>query len=273
MARQPEACEVFRRSCLTLVPEWTLASIVSLALYHAALRLRLPLREEKLALSLLPLAWALVRTLVWTGQTWTATADGRLIVRRGIGPRARQAIYLSDVRTVHTRIPPLLRRLGIGHIRFQVPDARGQPTSFHWTWIAHAARLHQILDAQGHTPIGSTQPTERQDLSTLVAALIAWVLSPWLACDDYQRFLLFCDHLLLHPAQNPPRPSWAPEAVAACWMAVLRRCHIVVDRPREGGWRLAPAVRTLDDIRRRLGPEQLRQAVEQADEPPTHPHR
>jgi hypothetical protein len=105
----------------------------------------------------------------------------------------------------------------------------------------------------------------------MTAAFVARLLAPWLACDDYGWFLSFCSHLLLHPGQDPPGPAWVPDAVAACWMDVLRQCHIVVDRPRQGGWRLAPAVRTPDDIRRRLGPEQLRQAVERIDEPLTHP--
>jgi hypothetical protein len=45
-------------------------------------------------------------------------------------------------------------------------------------------------------------------------------------------------------------------------MAVLRQAYVVVDAPNGRGWHVAGAIRSLDDIRRRIGEEELQRAVQ-----------
>jgi membrane protein YdbS with pleckstrin-like domain len=274
---QNAAYEVFRRSWLTLASEWSLAFGVSLTVIWSYRQLGLQGEEwEGLSLAVPPVIWAACRTLQWAYCTWTATADGRLIVREGVLARTRQVIHLCSVRDVESKAPHLARWLGIGHLTFRATDLQGQLRPFRWIWLGRYSRLCEILQARGQLPVG--RPSWWQLVSGAVERL-AHAVGMWLAqgwaltaeivarlqgrwfVEDYGRFLAFCHHLLRSAGRERWAPSWAPSAVVRRWMAVLRRARIVVDAPNDIGWRMAGTVRSIGDVCCRIGEEDLRRAV------------
>lgn len=274
--------EVFRRSWLTLTPEWSLAGGVSLAVALAAHHFGLQGGWEAPSLAMLPITWAAGRALLWARRTWTVTADGRLIVQEGILRRTCQVIHLCSARQVEPEDPLLARWLGIGHIAFQATNTQGQLQRFRWTWLGRHARLYEIIQARGQLPLGrpSWWQLVGKKVKRLVHAVKIWLAQGWALSgeivtrlrgrwfvDDYGRFLAFCHHLLRSMGRGRRHPSWVPSAVARRWMAVLRQAHIVVDMPNGRGWRVARAIRSLEDIRRRIGEEELQRAVQRPANP------
>jgi hypothetical protein len=276
MESQNLSQETFRRSWLTVVPELLLAGSVSLSLGLAAQRLGMELGEEATILISLPLVWAAGRTLQWAARTWTATSDGRLIVREGVLRRTRRVIHLCSARQVRPRPLPVVGRWGVGHVAFEATDPQGQLRPFHWPWMADQPRLCQILQARGQIEIGRPSPwaglrARGVDLARRLAAGLArgaaqvrqLASSPATRrpASDYGRFLAFCHHLLRSRAGGRWPPCGLSEPVVGCWMAVLRRARVVVDAPNGRGWRLAGTIHTVADIQRRIGQEELRRAV------------
>jgi hypothetical protein len=269
--------EVFRRSWLILAPEWSLAGCVSLAVALAAQDFGLQGGWEVPGLAMLPIAWAAGRTLLWACRTWTATADGRLIVQEGILHRTRQVIHLCSARQAEPEAPFMIRWLGIGHITFQATNPQGQLQRFRWTWLGGHPRLCEIIQARGQLPVGrpswwrlvgSTveRPVHAVGIwlaqgRALSGEIVTRLQGRWFV-NDYGRFLAFCHHLLRSTGRGRWHPSWVPSPVARRWMEVLRQAHIVVDAPNGRGWRVAGAIRSLDDICRRIGEGELRRAVQ-----------
>jgi len=248
--------------------------MVSLALYRTVYSLGLSFCGERLLFVLLPLAWAGLRTLSWACQTWTVTANRRLIVQKGILVPTRQVIHLVSVHQIADSEPLPLCWLGIGHIRFQATDPQGQSSLFHYTWLAHFSRFRALLASRGGLPVGRPpRPRWRRSVSRLLRAVRLWIQNcPWMdelvtrmcgkwCVADYERFQSFCHHLLRHVSETEPYPAWTPVSVARCWMVVLRQCHIVIEGPRGTSWRIAPQIHSLRDVCRRIGPEQLQRAV------------
>jgi hypothetical protein len=271
--------EAFRRSWLTLAPEWSLSGGVSLAVALAAHHFRLQGGWEVPGLTMLPIAWAAGRTLLWACRTWTATADGRLIVQEGILRRSRQVIHLCSARQIEPEAPLLIRWLSIGHITFQATNPQGQLQRFRWTWLGRYSRLCEIIQARGQLPVG--RPSRRQFVASTVERLVhavgIWLAQGWALSgeivtrlrgrwfvDDYGRFLAFCHHLLRSTERSRWPPSRVPSAVAKRWMAVLRQAYVVVDAPNGRGWRVAGAIRSLEDVCRRIGEEELQRAVQRS---------
>ncbi len=269
--------EVFRRSWLTLVPEWSLAGGVSLTVALAARHFGLPGGWEVRGLVVLPIVWSATRTLLWACRTWTVTADGRLVVEGGILLRTRQVIHLCSVRRVETGAPLLTNWLGIGHVAFQATGPQGQLQPFRWTWLGRHPRLCEIIQARGQLPVD--RPSWWHPVSSAAETLIhivgMWLSQGWTLgeeivarlqdrwfVDDYGRFMAFCHHLLRHTRRRRWPPLWVPSAVVRRWMAVLRQARIVVDAPDGGGWRVAGVIHGLGDVHRRIGEEELRRAVQ-----------
>jgi hypothetical protein len=276
MRRQPTQDKVFRRSILTLLPEWSLAGGIALALYRAADELHVPIAKGKWALILLPLFWAAGRTLLWAAQTWTFTGEGLLIVHKsGISPQ-RQVIHLVSARDPYFHPTPLVGWLGVGRVGFRATDLEGRLAAFEWAWLARCPRFHEILRARGDLSLVQAPPSPwRETLLGLWTALRAqwerWSQKttraaqprgPW-RLDDYGRFLAFCRHLLSHPDEPLTRPGWVPAAVAHRWIDVLASCRIVVP-DQEDGWRLARSIHDLHDIHNRVGSTELARAVQRA---------
>jgi hypothetical protein len=266
---------VFRRSLLTLFPEWVLATGIALALYAAADRWSLPLSGFRLALILAPLAWAVFRTLSWAAHTWTATESGLLIVQQGGLSRQRKVIHLVSARDAWFRPSPLAGWLGVGHVGFRATGPDGGLATFGWSWLAGSRRFYEILQARGDLsqvdlsaspwhemllglwPAIHTQWAERwsQESEWVVRLRGQWFVG------DYGRFMQFCRYLLTHPGRLLQRPAWVPAAVARRWMEVLEQCRIVLPGPREGDWRLAPTIRSLRDVHTRIGSRELSRAL------------
>jgi hypothetical protein len=272
--------EVFRRSWLTVVPEWIVAGAVARLIILAAGHFGFQSRAEADVLAALPLVWAAGRTLQWAHRRWVVTADRQLVLLQGVLVRTRQVIYLHAVDQVQVEVTWLGGRLDTGHIAFQVTDRRGQRHPMRWTWVGACARLCEILRAQGRLPVG--RPTRwrqawhvaakrSQAMGTGLA--LAWVLGQealarlqgrWFA-EDYGRFLAFCHHLLrTRGGERRWPPSGTPAAVERCWMAVLRQARVVVDAPEGRGWRVAGAIRRVEDVRQRIGEEELRRGVQRS---------
>jgi hypothetical protein len=278
METQCRSYEVFRRSWLTLIPEWCLAIGVLLTMVWSYQRFGLQDEWVGLGLAvLMPIVWIASQTTQWARRTWTVTADGRLIVQGGFPSRSRQVIHLCSARDVEPQSPILIHWLGVGHIAFRATDPRGQVRPFRWTWIGRYRRLCEIIEARGQLPV--SRPSWWQLVSgrtrklvhtvgawlgrgwALTAEIVARLRGRWFV-EDYGRFLAFCHHLLRGTERGRRIPSWVPSAVVRRWMAVLRQARIVVDVPGGKGWQLAGAVRSLEDVCRRIGEEGLRQALQ-----------
>ena len=278
MRIQSASHKVFRRSWLILAPEIGLALAVSstvLWCYHRA-----GLRREwaGLGLAVLPIGWVATRTIRWVFSTWTATADGRLIVKEGVLFRTCQVIHLCSARHVQAEAPLVARWLGVGHLVFRATNQQGQLQLFRWTWLGGYRRLGDIVRARGQLPLGrrSRWRPVRIAIKNLVRTAGAWLVQGltlggemmarlrgrWFV-DDYGRFLAFCSHLLrTATGRDWAAPSWVPSAVVRRWMTLLRQARVVVDMPNGGGWRIAGAIHSLDDIRRRIGEEELQRALQ-----------
>ena len=264
--------EVFRRSALTLVSYWGPAAGLALTVLWAANYFGLRPAWDGLLLAALPLAWATARTAQWAAGTWTATADGTLIVQAGVLFRSREEIPLRAVRQAY--VQPVLpgRRLDVGHLTLDLAVAPGRPSSLRWTWLARPARLAEILHGRGQVALGHAscwQRTVGRGLAQAEAARAWWVQkngghgsqSPAPSGEEYQRFLGFCRRLLDGEGAASRPPDGVTLAAIPRWMAVLRQARIVVDAPSGPGWRLAGAIRSLDDVRRRIGEEEFRRAM------------
>lgn len=275
MEEQTVLREVFRRSWLTLIPEWSLAVSVALAVTWAAHRFGLQAGEEWLYSAMLPIIWTMGRTFLWVYSTWTVTADGRLIVQQGPLPGHRQEIALGAVRRFEPTAPARVRWLNVGHITFWAGDSQGRIYPFHWTWLERHSRLCELIRARGQLPVG--RPTWRQlvgrALRRLIQRLSLWLMQGHIlseeilarlagrwCVEDYGRFMAFCQWLLRSAHRRRDYPPWVSRAVIRRWMAVLRQARIVVDS-HDGGWRMAMNLHTLEDIRRRIGPDQFLRAV------------
>lgn len=265
--------EVFRRSRLTLAPCWGLAASLALTVLWAASHFDLRLAWDVLLPAVLPLAWAACRTAKWAARTWTATADGRMIVRAGVLFRSQEEIPLQA--TVRAHVQPCLpgRWLDVGHLSLELAGPGGQPLAVRWHWLSRANRLAEILSARGQVPLGRRSRWHR--LGAQVQALCRAHRprqaqrgaggseegsSP--SGEEYQRFLGFCRLLLEGKGATPWPPAGVSRAAAQRWMVVLRQARIVVDAPADGGWRLAASVQRLDDVRRRIGEKELRRALQ-----------
>lgn len=265
--------EIFRRSALTLAPHWGLAAGLALIVLWAAHHFDLLPDWEGLLLAVPALAWAAGQTLQWAATTWTATDDGHLIVRKGILFRSQEAIPLRLVRQAHVRSSLPGPWPDVGHLSLEVAAPHGLPRSFRWAWLGRADRLAQILRARGRLPVG--QPSRRQRAAGALWALgqAVWARRPWSGTrggqqpapdlsDEYQRFLAFCHFLLSGQQEIAWPPAGVPLGALRRWLSVLRQARIVVDAPGEPGWRLARTIRSLDDVRRRVGEEELWRAMQ-----------
>jgi membrane protein YdbS with pleckstrin-like domain len=269
--------EVFRRSWLTMACETGLALCVSSMVLWSYHQFGLRGQWAGLGLAVLPIAWVVARTTQWACRTWMATADGRLIVQEGVLFRTRQVIHLCSARNVRAEAPLLTRWLGIGHLTLRATDCQGQLRLFRWTWLGQYLRLYEIVQAQGHLSVG--RPSRWQlvgsAVENLACAVGMRVMQGWAfggevvarlqGCwfvDDYGRFMAFCRHLLRTTRQGRPPPSWVPPAVARRWMTLLRQAHIVVDVPNGGGWRIAGAIHSLEDVCRRIGEDELQRSLQ-----------
>jgi len=263
--------ETFRRSWLTLAPEWSLALGISLPIMWFYRRSDLQGPWGALSLVSLPMVWATYRTLQWAGHTWTATADGRLILEDGVLFRRRRVVHLCSARRVESRSPIVARWLSIGHVTFRANDSRGRLRAFQWTWVERHARLCEILRARGQLPVGG--PSRWQIIgsrvSTVARRMVAQLAQGWALetlarlqgrwfVDDYGRFLAFCNRLLRNRGREQWAPSWAPPAVVKRWMMVLRRHRIIVDAPTQAGWRIGDSIHSVEDIRHHVSKEDLR---------------
>jgi hypothetical protein len=279
MEGQSTPREVFRRSWLTLASEWSLAGGVSLAVGLAAHYFSFQGGWERLGLMALPMIWAVSRTIQGACQTWTATGDGHLIVRKGFLLRTCQDIRLASVRQVKVETPPLVGWLNIGHISFLATDSRGQVQSLRWTWLERHHRLYEIIQTQGQLPVG--RPSQWQPVFNTgrrpKQAMEMWLTRGWVLIeegiarlrgqwfvDDYGRFMAFCHHLLRSKTNGQWPPPRVPSAVVNRWMAVLWQAHIVVDASNGRGWRVDSAIRNLEDVRRRISEKELQHAVKQS---------
>jgi hypothetical protein len=260
--------ESFRRSWLTTTPEWAVAGGVSLAVGLAVQYFGLQGGWAGPTLIWLPLIWAGGRTLQWACHTWTVTPDRRLTVRQGILFPTRQVIRLCSVSQIAVDAPAPICWLDVGHISFEAADPQGQRRRFHWTWLHGYERLAEIIRAQGRLPIGEPTwwQTVREAAKQRMQAALRRVVRTLSRADlqDYGRFLAFCHHVLR--AEQTGR--WPPGAIRPTmverWMAVLRQARMVVSASNERGWRVAGGIESLDDIRRRLGPHELRRAVQRS---------
>ena len=269
--------ERFRRSWLILSPEWGLAGGITLAVFVAAVHFRVRAGWEVLTVTALPIVWAGARTLQWACHTWTASADGRLIVKEGVLVRNGQVLQLSSVEDLVTEAPPPVRALGAGTIGFCAYDWDGQPHSLRWTWVGNYPRLREILEARGQLPVG--RPPRWQTIGRaagkLVGGLGTWLRVGWDLCeecvarlrgrwfvDDYGRFMAFAHHVLRSERSGRWPPPRVPSPVVKCWMEVLRQADVVIAAPNGRGWRVAEAVQSLEDIGHRLSEDDLRRAVQ-----------
>ncbi len=266
--------ETFRRSLLTLAPCWGLAAGLAVTVRWAADHFGLLLAWEGLLPAALPLVWAAGRTLQWASGTWTATADGQLVVRSGVLFRSREAIPLRA--TLQAHVQPCLpsRWLDVGHLSLQAAGPLGQPRTFRWNWLARPGRLAAILRAQGQLPLGQPSPWQRaaRPVRTLGGVLKTRrrplggaeqaVPGQPASGEEYQHFLTFCCLLLEGEGATSPLILGVPEAKARQWMQVLRQARIVLDAPGGEGWRLAGDIHSLDAVRRRIGEEELGRALQ-----------
>jgi membrane protein YdbS with pleckstrin-like domain len=155
METQCRSYEVFRRSWLTLIPDWCLALGVLLTMVWSCQRSGLQNERVGLGLAVLvPIVWIVGQTIQWAYSTWTVTTGGRLIVREGFPSRSQQVIHLCSVQDVDPQPPLLARWLGIGHVTFQTIDSRGQVRPFRWKWIGRYRRLCEIIRARGQFESG-----------------------------------------------------------------------------------------------------------------------
>jgi hypothetical protein len=268
--------EVFRRSFLTLLPECSLAGAVSLAVAMAAYYVDLSGGWGGFVLLVLPALWLAARTLQWAGHTWTATEDGRLIVRQGLLLRECEVILLCSVRQVRPETPLAASWLGVGGIAFQATDANGELRSFRWTWLARQPRLRQILESGGRVPIRrrSVWGIMGQAVSMLAHSASSWVWRGWALgrkmmlrlqedwfVDDYGRFIGFCGHVLRSTRSGRWPPPRVPLAVIDCWMRTLREAHAIVDAPGGRGWQISESIRDIEDICLLISEDHFRQAV------------
>jgi hypothetical protein len=266
MDSQRTAREVFRCTWLTTMPEWVLAGGASLAVGLAAQLYGLQWGWDGLLLMGLPLAWAGGRTLQWACQTWIVSADGRLTIRKGILFAHRQTIRLASASEVEADALPGFRWLDIGQIAFEAEDGHGPRRTFRGTWMQSYDRLCEIVRARGHLVIGRQPWWQRlgdaagQRMGVLLRRLARTVRRSEL--QDYGRFMAFCHHVLRAEQGGRWPPPGTSAALVECWIAVLQQVRVVVSAPDERGWRVAPGIAGLDDIRRRLGPPELQRAVE-----------
>ena len=260
--------EVFRRSWMTIMPEWAVAESVSLAVGLAAQHFGLQGSWEGSALAGLPLIWAGGRTLQWACHTWTVTPDGRLTERQGILFPTRQVIHLCSVSGVAIDAPAPVRWLDIGHISFEATDPQGQRRRFHWSWMHGHERLAEIIRARGQLPIGKPAwwQTAREVAKQGIRAAFRRVNRTLSQADllDYGRFMAFCHQILRAERTGRWPPVRIPPAMVKHWIAVLQEARVVVSASNERGWRVAGGIDSLDDIRRRLGPRELQRAVQRS---------
>jgi hypothetical protein len=202
----------------------------------------------------------------WGTCTWTATSDGRLVIQEGLLSSCRQVLHLCSAR--HLELGSLFpfRWLDVGHVAFWATDPHGRLRQFHCRWMGGYRRLGEIIEARGQLPVG--RPSRWQLVRRRV-------MQEWDAlkktnarrrrrkrADDYGRFMAFCHRLIRGTGPVQPTLPGVPASVSRRWMAVLRQARVVVDAPDGEGWRLAGTVRSLEDIRRRIGESQLRRAVQ-----------
>lgn len=257
--------EVFRRSWLTTLPEWTLAGTISLAIGLAAQHFGLQAGWEGATLMGLPILWAGGRTLQWACRTWTVTPDRRLTARQGVLLRTRQVIHLASVSQVRVDDPAPGGWLGAGHVSFEATDPLGRRRPFRWTWIRHHERLGEILQARGQAAVGRSARWQvaAGTAGRWLAGAARWAAARLRRVDlhDYGRFMAFCHHVLRAERGGQWPPRGMPRRAVRRWLAVLRRVRVVVRASNERGWRLAGGIESLEDIRRRLGPGELQRAV------------
>ena len=278
MQTQRPAREIFHRSLLTLAPEFCLAGVTAVMVGVAGSRSGMGGSLAGAALVWLPVAWAAARVLLWSHHSWTATADGDLILRTGAVFGSRERLALHSLQQVQVEPVPLLGRLGIGHIVCESQGADGNVRHHRWTWMARYLRLAELIAGQGSLPVGRPTPAERVGAAierVRRLAGVAWAAEQARAhgrldlakgsVEDYGRFLAYCQRLLRHRHELArwQRES-APSATTRRWVEVLRRVRVLVSTPDEGGWRVAAHIEHLEDIRRRISPEGLRQAVRES---------
>ncbi len=276
MKGQNMPSEVFRRSWLMLIPEWGLAGFVSCAVGFAAQYFDMQGDWEGLSFTVLPIVWAASRTLKWACQTWTVTADGHLIVREGLLLHKSREINLHSVQQVMVETSPLTGWLDIGNISCLISDVSGQAQLLRWTWLSRHRRLRDILQARGQLAVGG--PPRRQLTRNAIRRLkyrggkwlhrgralteegLVRLQGRWVV-DDYGRFLGFCHFLLRSRANGHWPPPRVPSVAVNRWMAILRKAHIVVGMPG-GGWRVNNGIHSVEDIRQRIGEQDLQRALQ-----------
>lgn len=259
--------EVFRRSALTMVPHWGLAAGLALTVLWAANHFDLRPAWDGLLLAALPLAWATARTVQWAAGTWTATADGTLIVQAGVLFRSREEIPLRA--TLRAHVQPCLpsRWLDVGHLAWDVgAGPRGQRRSLRWMWLGGPTRLAEILHGRGQVALGRPSRWQRWISRARQAEEGRGGSRQSLPASgqEYQQFLAFCRRLLDSQGTSSWPPDGVPVTAIPRWMAVLRQARIVMDASGNPGWRLAARIRSLDDVQRRIGEEELQRATRES---------
>ncbi len=265
--------EVFRRSALTLVPDWTSAVCLTLTVMWAAARFGLPLDCVTTLVAVLPLAWAACRTLQWATATWTATPEGVLIIQAGILSRHRQVIPLSAMRQAHAQSALTNPWMEVGHLAAELLDHQGEVRLLEWTWLARADRLQQIILSHRKRVRGAAPRPQhtRAGLSNPAQATIAWQ-SPTITGpgeqpgdafgEEYQHFLDFCQQVLAVEREACWPPAELPLAKSRRWMSVLRQARIILNTSNGRGWRVADTIHCLDDVAHRVGQRELEQAMQ-----------
>jgi hypothetical protein len=267
METRDKSQEVFRRTWLVLIPDVFLALgvLVGIILLHRRLGLRGGWGGVGV-IAVIHILWMIHRITQWSTCTWVAISDGRLIIRDGLLSSGQQVLHFCSARHLELDSPFPFHLLSVGHVAFRATDPNGQLRSFHWKWMGEYRRLGEIIEAQGQLSIG--RPSRWQLVRR--KAVQEWeALKKTSACwrrrrnvDDYGRFMAFCHHLLRGTTPTLPTLHGVPASVSRRWMAVLRQARVVVDAPGGKGWQLAGTVRSLEDIRRRIGESQLRRAVQ-----------
>ena len=260
--------EVFRLSRLALALDGGLALGAALAIIGSYEYLGLSGAFKEILLALLPLVcWVAFKVVRWSKQSWTVTADRRLISRTGFLSRSNQVIHLCSVRDAHFHSSLPFGWLGIGNLAFRATGQDGRQHLFSWTWVSNGHRLYEIIQARGDLPL--TRRPERRpafarvwsQMETGYSRLVAvprqkkpYRFKPgqkWRVA-DYRQFLAFCQMLFRNRTHIKPCPDSVPLAVERRWIFVLQQARILVSARSQTGWQLAPAIHSLADIRRRI---------------------
>jgi hypothetical protein len=90
--------------------------------------------------------------------------------------------------------------------------------------------------------------------------------SRWSA-EDYDQFMQFAQVLLREwEGQGCGSVPTVPPTVGRAWLEVLKQARIVIDVPEGKRWHVSRSIRTLEDVGRRVGEEELRRAVRRMEE-------